>query len=228
MDDEKKSYIDGHRNRVKERFKHCGFDFWQEYEILEFALFFVIPRLDTKTISKKLIDKFGSLKQVIDAEREQLLEIGGLGEHSAIFISFLKKFCGKYGELKIKSENSISSSNEAVKYLKSVLSGEKIEKFFMLILNSANKVTECLEIESGTPNSSPIIPRKIAQIALENRAVSTIIAHNHPGGTLKPSQNDISSTNAIVNALNAIDVSLLDHIIISNDNHFSFKENFLI
>jgi DNA repair protein RadC len=229
MKEEKiKSYSSGHRQRVKEKFSQTGFLGWQEYEILEFALFFAMPQRDTKDLAKRLIDAFGSLKQVIDADENKLIEIGKLGGHCAVFIQFLRKFCAMYSQLKIKSAKSISSSQEAINYLSTTLSGEKVEKFYILILNSASKVTDCIEIESGTVNTSAIIPRKIAETALKSQAVSIIIAHNHPGGTLKPSQNDINATEAVKKALNAIEISLLDHIIIAGNDHFSFKEYNLI
>ncbi|MDR3112208.1 MAG: DNA repair protein RadC [Elusimicrobiota bacterium] len=224
----KKSYNNGHRQRVKERFLQSGFANWQEYEILEFALFFALPQKDTKKIAKDLIEKFGSLKQVVDASLNELIASNLLGEHSAFLIKFLKNFSSLYLQLKIKSTNSITSSQEAVNFLSATLSGAKTESLYILILNSANKVTDCLEIESGTVNSSVVIPRKIAKIALEKNAVSVIMSHNHPGGNLKPSQSDIEATKNVKAALETVDILLLDHIIICNENYYSFKEHMMV
>ncbi|MCL2485628.1 MAG: DNA repair protein RadC [Endomicrobia bacterium] len=218
----------GHRKRLKERFSEKNLKDFAGYEILEFALTFAIPRKDTKPLAKELIKKFGSLKQVLDASCEELQTVKGISEHTSLFISFLKQTALLYRYLEIKEGESLSSPQEVVNYLISALSGEKIEKFCAVMLNSGNKVIECVELEKGTVNKSVVMPRKIAEAALKYKSASVIIAHNHPGGTLKPSQNDIEATKAVYSALKSIDVALLDHIIISNGNYFSFKEYNLI
>ena len=97
-----------------------------------------------------------------------------------------------------------------------------------MLLDSGNKVIECKEIESGTVNRSAVMPRKIAEEALKNKASAVILAHNHPGGTLKPSANDIDATDAVRLALQTLDITILDHIIVSGNKYFSFKEHNLI
>ncbi|MDR2426655.1 MAG: DNA repair protein RadC [Endomicrobium sp.] len=225
MDTKKfKPHYFGHRSRMKDKFLASGFDNFADYEILEFALFFAIERIDTKPLAKELINKFGSLKQVLDANIDALISVPGLSKHGAIFLDFLKEMSAYYSYLEVKSPKSLSSPDLVVDYLITVLSSEKIEKFYMVMLDSGNKVIECKEIERGTVNKSIIMPRKIAEEALNNKASAVIIAHNHPGGTLKPSQNDIDATAAIKSALCTLDISILDHIIISGNKYFSFKE----
>ncbi|MCL2144241.1 MAG: DNA repair protein RadC [Endomicrobia bacterium] len=218
----------GHRGRMKDKFLASGFDSFADYEILEFALFFAIERIDTKPLAKELIKKFGSAKQVLDADVEDLMRFPGLSRHSAIFLTFLREMAGYYSYLDVKSSQVLGSPETVIDYLITVLSGEKIEKFYVVLLDPGNKVIECKEIESGTVNKSAVIPRKIAEAALSDKASAVIIAHNHPGGTLKPSQNDIDATAAVKEALKTIDVSLLDHIIISGNKYFSFREYNLI
>jgi len=213
---------------MKDKFLASGFDSFADYEILEFALFFAIERIDTKPLAKELIKKFGSAKQVLDADVEDLMRFPGLSRHSAIFLTFLREMAGYYSYLDVKSSQVLGSPETVIDYLITVLSGEKIEKFYVVLLDPGNKVIECKEIESGTVNKSAVIPRKIAEAALSDKASAVIIAHNHPGGTLKPSQNDIDATAAVKEALKTIDVSLLDHIIISGNKYFSFREYNLI
>jgi DNA repair protein RadC len=225
---ELKPHYVGHRDRLRKKFLTAGFDNFADYEILELILSYVLPRKDVKVLSKEMIKKFGSLKQVIDAEQNDLKQVKNISDYSAGFLFFLKKFVSLYLSLDIKEKERLLSPEKVRNYLVSTLSGEKIEKVYAIILNSGNRVTDCLEIERGTVNKSSLIPRKIAEIALKYKAVSIIIAHNHPGGTLNPSQNDIDVTNFIKKALESIDVSLLDHIIVSNNNYFSFREHSLI
>jgi len=225
--DSKPHYL-GHRDRLRKKFVSGGFDNLADYEILELALTYALPRKDVKVLAKEMINKFGSLKQVFDADVDELKQIKNISDYSAEFLLFLKKFVSLYLSLDIKEKNKLSTPESVRDYLVSALGGEKIEKFYAVMLNSGGRVIDCLEIESGTVNKTPLVPRKIAEAALKYRAVSVIIAHNHPGGTLKPSQNDMKATSAVKNALESIDVSLLDHIIVSNNNYFSFKEHSLI
>jgi DNA repair protein RadC len=223
-DIQKPHYI-GHRSRVKNKFLTTGFSGWNDYEILEFALFFALPRGDTKEIAKNLIKKFGSLKQVIDACAQDLALTKGVSkDHCAVFINFLKSFSSLYHKLKIKEAASLSSPSQTVDYLSSLLSGEKEEKFHMILLDSANKVIDCLELSSGTVNKSVVFPRQAAAAALNCKAASAIIAHNHPGGTLSPSKNDVEATKAVKEALKAVEAELIDHIIIAGNSYFSFRE----
>ena len=228
MDTGNKPHYLGHRQRLKTKFKDAGFDGFADYEILEYVLTFAIARKDTKQLAKELIKVFGSIKQVFDADTEDLKKVKGVSEHTALLISFCAGFAKFYAYMDIKEGAALASPEAVADYLISELGGEKTEKFYAVLLNSGNKVVECLEIEKGTVNKSVVFPRKVAQAALRYNASAVIIAHNHPGGTLKPSQNDIDATVSVKNALHAVDVSLLDHIIVAGKNYLSFKEYNLI
>ena len=186
---------------------------------------FVRKRRSNK-LSQKLIEKFGSLKQVLDADISNLKEF--VSGKEADFITFIKECAPLYISLKIKENPSASNPEEVINFLKARLSGEIIEKLYLILLNAGNKVIEITEVESGTVNKSVVIPRKIVSLAVKLNASAAILAHNHPAGTLKPSQNDIDATKAVKNALTTIDTALLDHIIIADNNYFSFKEYGLI
>ena len=219
MQEEKleKHYL-GHRKRLKEKFLKTDFSNWQDYEILEFALMFVIPRKDTKLIAKNLIKKFGSLKQVLHTDIEKLFEVKGIKEHSVTFIKFLKEFCYKYSQLQMESKEKISSPQDVLNFFQTNIGSSKNEIIYALFLNASNKILAHCPISNGVVNRSAMYPRKITELALKNNAVSVIIAHNHPGGSCKPSQNDIIAT----------DVTLLDHLIVTGNGYYSFKDNNLI
>lgn len=229
MQEEKleKHYL-GHRQRLKEKFIKTNFSNWQDYEILEFALTFVIPRKDTKTIAKNLIKKFGSLKQVLQTDVEKLYEIEGIKNHSAIFIKFLKEFCSKYSQLQMESKEKISSPLDVLNFFQTNIGSSKDEIIYALFLNASNKILAHCPVSSGVVNRSAMYPRKIAELALKHNATSVIIAHNHPGGSCKPSQNDIIATDAVIKALKTVDIILLDHLIVTGNGYYSFKDNNLI
>jgi len=216
----------GHRQRLLNKFLSADLSAFADYEILEFALIYALPRKDVKPIAKELLRKFGSLKGVVDANVSELIEIKGLKNYSAALLKLLRFFAVKYSSLEIKEKESLSSPENVVNYLKARLSGEKKEKFHAVFLNSSNKVLNFSEISKGTINKSAVFPREIAEMALASKAASVIISHNHPAGSLTPSQNDAAVTQAVKNALKTLEIELLDHIIISSSGgYFSFKEN---
>ncbi|MDR0617903.1 MAG: DNA repair protein RadC [Endomicrobium sp.] len=218
----------GHRKRLKDKFCLNGLHGLADYEVLELILTYVIVRKDVKVLAKELISIFGSLKQVVDANVEDLKKINGVSENLAIFILFLKKFASFYCSLDVKEKNILDSPEKVYNYLMSAIGTEQVEKIYILNLNSKNEILSYLEIESGTVNKTYLNTRKIAEIALKHNAVSVIIAHNHPSGILAPSKNDIDSTCNIKRSLGIIDVFLVDHIIVTNNKYFSFKEHNLL
>lgn len=222
----------GHRQRVKERFLKTNFDNWQDYEILEFALFFALPQKDTKEIAKTLITKFGSLKELMNADYDELNKafepIKGVSGHTAFFFYFLKQFSIKYSEFKIKEKEKLSSPQEVVDFLKNLIGNLNEEKMYAIYLNASNKVLGVEKISEGTVGRAAVYPSQIAKGSLLKNARSVIVSHNHPGGVCKPSQNDIIATEAIQKALKTIEVILLDHIIVTNNDYYSFKDNGLI
>jgi DNA repair protein RadC len=219
----KPHYID-HRKRLKEKYKISGFCGWQDYEVLEFALSYAIPRRDTKSIAKELMVKFKTLNGVLDADIKELIEVKGISEHTAIFILFLKDISALYLEKGICERDLVSSPQAVYNYLKASLKGASDEEFKALFLNNRNSLLAAETIQKGTVNKSVIYPRKIVERGLYLHASSLIIAHNHPAGTITPSEDDIRVTKKIYEALKLVDIILLDHIIIAGNKYFSFKE----
>lgn len=121
----------------------------------------------------------------------------------------------------------VSSPDIVCDYLKASLKGVADEEFKVVFLNSRNRLLAVETIQKGTVNKSVVYPRKIVERALHNHATGVIIAHNHPGESLEPSEDDYRITKAIKEALRTVDVILLDHIVIGGNGYFSFRENSL-
>src|SRR3989339_58734 len=220
----KPSYI-GHRKRLKEKYKKNGINGWLDYEVLELALSYAIPRKDTKPIAKELISRFKTINGVLDADRKYLEEVKGISEHTAFFLKLLKDVAILYMEKGIHNKDLLSSPQLVYDYLKTSLRGASDEEFKILFLDNRNKLIGIETFESGTVNPAVVYPRKVVERALYNHAVGVIIAHNHPSGALQPSQDDIDVTKTIKNALRTVDIALLDHIIIGNNEYYSFRNN---
>jgi DNA repair protein RadC len=196
-----------------------------EKEVLTKLLHFTKTK-GKKGIVEQLLNKFGSLKQVVDAQKEDLYSI--VSEREVTLINFVKEFTAIYNHLKIKETEKVNCPQAVVDYLKAEMNGLKVEKMYVLLLNSSNHLIKVVELDEGIEHRSAVYPRKVARLCLQYYAVSVILAHNHPGGNLKPSQNDILATEAIHKALKTIDSYLLDHIIIADNDYYSFKDNNLL
>ncbi|MCG2659799.1 MAG: DNA repair protein RadC [Kiritimatiellae bacterium] len=219
---QKPSYT-GHRNRIKDKYSKSGINGWHDYEVLELALSYAIPRKDTKSIAKDLLSKFKTINGVLDADRKDLEAITSISEHTALFLKLLKDVTILYMEKGIHNRDLLSSPQIVYDYLRTALKGAVDEEFKMLFLDSSNQLITVETLKTGTVNKSAVYPRKVVERALYNHAVGVIIAHNHPSGALHPSQNDREITKAIKDALKTVEITLLDHIIIGNNDYFSFK-----
>lgn len=215
----------GHRQRIKEKYEKSGMEGWLDYEVLELALSYAIPRKDTKTIAKELLSRFKSLNGVLDADRKELQGINGVSKHSVLFLSLLKDISILYMEKGIHNKDLLSTPQVVYDYLKVSLKGLTDEEFKMLFLDSRNQLIVIETLKTGTVNRSIVFPRKVVERALYHHTVGVIIAHNHTAGSLEPSQEDQDITRAIREALKTVDIVLLDHIVIGGNEFFSFKEH---
>ena len=223
----KPDYI-GHRQRLMKKYRKTGFSGWHDYEILEFILTYVIPVKNTKPPARALLRKFGSLGSVFNAGEKELVEIEGIGPRSAMFLGLFREIASIYLESRVKKTNFLSSPKAVYDYLAVSLKGKREEEFKAIFVDSRNHPVAMETIQTGTVNKSAIYPRKVVESAIKHNAVSIIVAHNHPGGSLKPSQDDLQITEIIREALEVIEISLLDHIIVSSEGYFSFREKGLI
>ena len=225
MSEAKKPGYLGHRQRIKEKYEKSGIDGWLDYEVLELVLSYAIPRKDTKPIAKELISRFKTINGVLDSDRRDLQTIKEISGHAALFLKLLKDVAILYAENGIQNRDLLSSAQVVYDYLKASLKGAVDEEFKMLFLDSRNQLIAVETFKIGTVNRSVVYQRKVVERALYNHAVGVIIAHNHPAGTLQPSQDDRGVTIAIKEALKTVDITLLDHIIIGNNDYYSFRNN---
>lgn len=219
------SIHDGHRQRLKERYCKEGLDNFDELHVLELLLFYCVKRMDTNLIAHRLLDRFGSLRHVLDASRSELMKVEGVGEHTAIFLSLLKDV-GRYYRIDREKEGKIISSlPECGAYLKEFFYGRNVEIVYMLCLDSKSKVLACRKVCEGSVNAASISVRKAVEIAISEGASSVVLAHNHPTGLAIPSVEDIQTTYKIAAGLKAVDVVLADHIVVADSDYVSMVDS---
>lgn len=214
-----------HKFRLRQRFLRNGLEGFHNYEVLELLLSYTIIRKDTKLIAKKLLDKFGTVTEVINAPQELLLEVKGLGERSVTLLKLFKSFNNYHLKERILDSNYISCSNHVFTYLKHYFKGLKTEQFKVLYLNNKNNIIYEETLAKGTTNEAKIYIKTLMEKIILLKASAIIIAHNHPTGSLEPSKPDINLTKRLEKALKYIEIRLLDHLIIGDNEYFSFKDN---
>jgi len=217
-----------HRQRLKQKFSESGIDAFHDYEVLELLLSYAIPRKDVKPLAKELLQEFGSLKGIIDAEKNSIEKVKGISTHTAILIKLIKDFGTLYLKEKAKEKPQINCTSELLNYCKTYMGGLKDEQFCVIYLNAQNRITEIEAIEDGIVNQAVVYPRKVLENALKRKASAIILVHNHPSGHVKPSDADIRLTKTIQETARILDIIVHDHLIIGENRFFSFREEGLI
>ncbi len=218
------SIHDGHRQRMKERFFYEGLDHFSQFEALEVLLYYAIPRKDTNPIAHALIDRFGSLEQVLDAPLEELEKVPGISRNVATLIKLVTEMGRLYLVKRTENIKVLKTIRECGEYLKPYFFGRVNETVYLLCLDAKCKVLACREVGEGSVNSANVPIRRIVEIALAVNATSVILAHNHPSGVALPSKEDIATTRRVAAALSTVDVQLVDHIIVADDDFVSLTQ----
>lgn len=216
---------DGHRQRLKERFIRQNLDGFNAINTLELILFYSVPRKDTNPLAHRLLDRFGNITNVFEASYEDLLTVKDITENTATLIKLMLSFCRYYSCEKDNNNQCITSLEDAGRYVAPMFIGMTDEIAVLIMLDAKGKVLLTQKLSEGTKDSTPITPRKVAEIALRNGAQKVILAHNHPGGIAIPSQEDFSATSEVVKALSLFGIRLLDHIVVADGDYISFRQS---
>jgi DNA repair protein RadC len=216
----------GRRERLREAFVKHGLETFNEKQVLEFALGFVIPRIDTNPIAHRLIKQFGSLNGVIEAHPDKLKNVEGVGAQASVFLSFLRQLV-TYSLNQKTDTQTIKNTAQAVKYFGPIMAGYSDEVFCLACLDKAGKII-LHENTIGDIHKVNISLRNIMDAVLRVRAATIIVAHNHIAGNPTPSEADIQLTRQIINLLEPLEITLMDHVIFGNGAHYSFLTQGLI
>lgn len=221
--DKKDSQIhQGHRERLKYRFVAEGLDHFEPHVILEMILFYAIPRKDTNPIAHDLLKAYhNSLSAVFDAPIEELVKIKGISRNAAILIKMFPEVCRRYLLDFNEQGEIIASSAAAAKHLIPLFIGKTNEIVAIVCLDSKGKILFCNGVFEGSVNAAGVSVRRFVEIAVRYATTDVIIAHNHPSGTAIPSEQDIRITQKVADALKTVNINLLDHIIVADNDWVS-------
>ena len=214
---------EGHRERLKKRFREANsFDGFEDHQILELLLFYSIPRIDTNEIAHMLLNRFGSLSNVFDADYDELVKMKYITDNTATLLKMIPRLMTVYYNSQNKS--TVYSDTKLLKELfRSRLTGLDHEEFWIASFNSKLELISCDLVTSGVVNGATVHMRKLMEIVIKTNAVNVAVAHNHPKGTARPSNEDMAITREIKNSMEHIEVSLLDHIIVGENDITSLR-----
>lgn len=216
----------GHRKRIKEKYLESSGSLVYDYEVLELLLTYSIPRIDVKPIAKELLNKFGTMDKVLNANPAQLQKVDGIGPNTAILISLIKDISVRASKSRSENTKALANPKEAIQFFRNMLAEEAVEKFLLVTIDNSSKIISCHTLAEGETDYVNVDPRKMFEIVLFDDAPRVMIAHNHPHGSAEPSAFDIDFTLKLRNILNNLQIELEDHIIIGEKDSLSMRNSY--
>lgn len=220
----KKDLHAGHRDRLRRRFLREGLEQFEPHNVLELLLFYAIPRQDTNELAHRLINSFGSLSAVFDAPVEELIQVDGVGQNTALLIKLVTAVNRRYLEDRITAGVEAISSKQCGELMVSKFNGVTVERLVLFCMDNKCRVRHTEIISEGTQTMVDINRRRIVETALRQNASCVVLGHNHPNGLPVPSKADVDATYSLVQFLEIMDIKLYDHIIVADGEYFSMAD----
>lgn len=172
---------------------------------------------------RDLFEAIGVTRSMFDIREDNLVSDYGFSRLSAQAIELLAKLTRYVGAEQALEKRKIKTYESASKYLMAMMYGRRIEYCYLLCLNRAGNYLSCPLLQRGTVDQSAVYMRELALTAIENKAVYCVLSHNHPSGGLQPSAADIDVTINAIEALRAVNVALIDHVIVTDQDAVSIR-----
>lgn len=216
---------EGHRARMRNTYINGGMDNAPDHNLLELFLSVIIPRKDVKELSYALMNTFGSLEGVLNADVRDLMQIKGIGESTAVAISLIKNL---YKRASLNRNSRITSFNKmeaCFEYCRNLFAADVVENAYLITLDNHNNIINCHSVGAGSANQTEVDDKKLVATAIRDNAVSVVITHNHPNTTATPSAQDLNYSIKLSQMLEFVGIKLLDHIIVGSDSCISLKHS---
>jgi DNA repair protein RadC len=216
----------GHRQRLRERFLKSGLEGFADYEVVELLLTLAIPRADVKDSAKHLIARFGTLRGILDAPIEELQGVNGIGSVAPVALKIIRAAATLYLQQSAEGTNLAADHESLAAFWRMRIGANPNKAFEVAYLDSACRLLHdgVVRLEEGTIDRAAIYPRRVVESALRRGAAAIVLAHNHPNRDVRPSEQDKLLTRALVMAAETVQLKIVDHLIVSPDESFSFKK----
>jgi len=225
MTDEEPHYH-GHRQRLRDRFLKAGLAGFADYEVVELLLTLAVPRSDVKPPAKALIARFGNLRGILDAPIEELRAVSGIGSVTPVALQIIKAAATLYLQQSGEGSDSLADPSRLADFWRMRIGALQNEVFEVAYLDSGYRLLRdgVDTLEEGTIDRAAVYPRRVIEAALKRGAAALVLAHNHPNGHVEPSEHDKVLTRAIVLAAETVHLKVVDHLIVSAQEMFSFRK----
>ncbi len=214
----------GHRERVKARFLEHGIGAFARHEMVEFLLFFGIPRKDTNELAHRLLNHFGSISALMGATYEELVSIDGMTHNAAVLICLFNGLEAECQRERFSAERILNTREKLRNFVLPLFIGAETEQVRLVCMDNNHRVLASGLLSEGSAAAVEINTRQALQLALRCNATTAVLAHNHPNGQPMPSQEDVESTTALAKTLALAGVKLIDHIIVSANSYLSMRD----
>lgn len=218
---EEKNIHSGHRERLNIT-AMTSFDGLSEVQKVELFLFYILPRVDTNPLAHKLLDRFGSFANILDADEKELAKIDGLGKTSATKIKILHKLFEYYGRNKVEtSKLDLKQKERFYDALEVLFAASQTEVLYIFAIDNNFNVTQMRKFERNDVKAVGIDPFSLYDFVCSARPMFLAVAHNHPGGTARASQDDHEAVKFIESLLANWECEFLDSFIVGTDGIYS-------
>ena len=214
--------------RPREKLLEQGAECLSDAELLAIFIRTGIPGTDALCLSEQMLQQFGSLQELLNADFEAFVEIKGMGLAKFVQFQAILELSKRYFAEQVHSSETIDSPAAVRNYLHRTLRDERFEQFWLVHLDNQHRVLDTELLFKGTIDSAAVYPRVVVDSVIKHNSAAVIFAHNHPSGVCEPSQADIQLTRRLQQALSLIDVRTLDHFVIGHNQATSFAERGLL
>ena len=215
------------RQRLRQCLITAGAENLPDYELLQVMLFTSNPHSDVESLVGELLDRFGSLAEVMSADTDALAA-AGLSLPAIAGVKFVREVALRFMRAELHERPVVSSWDKLIEYCNTQIAYSKIEEFYVLFLDRKNALIKDEMQQRGTIDHTPVYPREVIKRALELGASALILVHNHPSGDPSPSAADIAVTQDIIKVAASLGIIVHDHLIIGRGVHVSLRDRGLI
>jgi DNA repair protein RadC len=214
--------------RPREKMLQMGPESLSDGELLAIFLRVGVPGKTAVDLARELLSEFGDLRQLLDADLAVFSKIHGMGPAKYVQLQAALEVGKRYLEKSINAGDAITNPEKIKQFLKAKMRAYQQEVFSCVFLDNQHRILDYKELFYGTIDGASVYPREVVKQTLAFNAAAVIFAHNHPSGIAEPSQADKKITERLVKALNLVDVRVLDHMIVGDDEVVSFAERGLL
>lgn len=216
------------QERPREKLLSRGASSLSDAELLAIFLRTGTKGLSALDLARKLLQRFGGIRGILEADQNEFCEQHGLGLSKYAQLQAVQELTQRHLLENLQRDDVLTSAALSRRYVKSKLRGCRREVFLCLFLDSQHRIIAQEEMFQGTIDSAAVYPREVLNRAFYHNAAAVIFAHNHPSGVAEPSEADVSITRRLKSALDLVDIKTLDHLVVGDGEVTSMAERGLI